>query len=164
MAKAEGPSPPIGPTAPLAGLSTIYQSSREATKAVCDDYHYWTVRLTDTSLQLSFAIIAANWAVFGSVAGVLTSFWSELSVALVIIGLGLSLAGANSMGELLRKRIDYAESNPSRWEAEFKNTAGKRDPWPLTNAIESVGRGMRAAKAWLPLIAGLSFLIALIRR
>jgi len=51
-----------------------------------------------------------------------------------------------------------------RWDDEFKNTAGTCDPWPLTSTIKSVAWGMRAAKAWLPLIAGLSFLIALTRR
>jgi hypothetical protein len=124
---------------------------------------YWTGKLTDTSLQLSFAIIAANWAVFGSVAGVLASFWSKLSIALVIVALGFSLAAAKWMGELLRSRVGYAESDLSRWASEFKATSGKCDPWPFTSAIDSLGWGMRATKTWLPLIAGISFLIALIR-
>ena len=141
VAEGEGPSPPAGPTAPLAAISTIYESPREATKAVCDNYQYWTVRLTDTSLQLSFAIIAANWAVFGSVASVLSRFWSELSVALVIIGLGLSLAGANWMGESLRRRIDYAESNPSAGTMNSKTLPERAIPGHLQVRLNQLRGG-----------------------
>ena len=160
----EEPPQPHGPTAPLAAATTtagLYQSPNEALKAVRDDYLYWTENLTGTSLPLSYAVLAANWAVFGSVDGILTSPWSKVSVALVVVGLGLSVCGAKCMGELHRLRIDNAESDSSRWESEFKETSGKRDPWPFTKAIERLGRAMREAKTWLPLFAGMAFGIAL---
>ena len=163
----EGSSQPVAPNAPLAAASTteaLYQSPSEALKAVHKDYLYWTGKLTDTSLQLSYAVIAANWAVFGSVDELLASFWSKPSVSLVIVGLGLSVAGAKWTGELHRARIEYAETDASRWKAEFQESAAKRDPWPFTKAIEYLGRAMREAKTWLPLIAGVSFFIALVRR
>src|ERR1035437_7007423 len=96
-----GPAQSEGPTAPLAVLSTaedLYKSPSDALKAVHKDYLYWTGKLSDTSLQLSYALIAANWAAFGSVNGILASFWSKLSVALVIIALGVSVAGAKWVG------------------------------------------------------------------
>jgi hypothetical protein len=133
-------------------------------KAVREDYLYWTGKLTETSLQLAYAVLAANWAVFGSVDKILTNFWSKLSVALVVVGLGLIVAGAKWMGELHQKRIDYAESDPSRWKAEYTEASGKRDPWPFTSVIERVGRVTREAKTWLPLLAGVLFLIALLLR
>ena len=141
----------------------LYESPNKALEAVREDYLYWSGRLTETSVQLSYAVIAANWAVFGSVDGVMKSFWSKLSVILVIIGLGVSLAGAKWMSELHRKRIDYA-AVAARWEAEFRHNTGKRSAWPFTNKIEGVGRIFRWAKTWLPLAAGLSFLIALLSR
>lgn len=159
------PPQTAGPHAPVATISTtesLYKSVHEALQAVCDDYLYWTGKLTDTSLQLAYAIIAANWAVFGSVDKILKNPWSKLSVALVVIGLGLSVAGAKWMGELHRSRIDYAETDAVRWNAEFQETASKRDPWPFTGAIESLGRAMREARTWLPLAAGRLFLIALL--
>lgn len=162
----EGPAKPSELAVPPADASTreiLYASPAEALKAVCDEYLYWTGKLTDTSLQLSFAVIAANWAVFGSVNQILSSFWSKLSVGLVIVGLGFSLSGAKWMGELHETRIDYAETDPSRWKAEFKDNAGKGD-WPFTGKIVSLGRRMREAKTWIPLIAGLAFLVALFRR
>lgn len=163
----EKPSQPIGPTAPVAVISTtegLYQSPADALKAVREDYLYWTGNLTDTSLQLSYAVLAANWAVFGSVNGILESFWSKLSVALVVVALGLSVWGAKWMGELHRQRIDYAEADAPRWKTEFSETAGKRDPWPFTSKIESLGRLTRNAKTWFPLGAGVSFIIALLSR
>lgn len=160
-------SPPPAPQAPIAARTTtaaLYESPRKALEAVRDDYLYWTGRVTDTSLQLSFAVIAANWAVFGSIDTILGNFWAKLSLALVIVGLGASLIAASVMGGLHARRVEYAESDAGRWQQEFENTSGKRDPWPFTSTIESVGYWQRAAKTWLPVAAGLSFFVALLWR
>jgi hypothetical protein len=158
---------PVAPRAPLASVVTsraLYQSANEALKAVQDDYLYWTEKLTDTSLQLSYAVIAANWAVFGSVDKLLSNFWSRLSMGLVVSALLLSVFSAKWMGELHRKQVNHAESDLGRWGAEFKENAGKRVPWPFTSRIERLGRVTRELKAWLPLLAGMAFLIALLYR
>jgi len=44
----------------------LYASASDGLKQVRDDFLYWTGRLTDSSFQLSFALIAGNWAAFGS--------------------------------------------------------------------------------------------------
>src|SRR6185369_4784476 len=117
-------------------------TATDAVKAVREDYLYWTGRLTETSLQLSYGVIAANWAAFGSVNGILNSLWSQLSLVLVIASLGMSVAGAKWMGELHRKRIDYA-ADANRWNAEFQAHSGKPGPWPFTRGIEASGRWLR---------------------
>lgn len=157
------PEPPVkNEVVTLSGV--LFLSANDAVKAVHDDYLYWTGRLTDTSLQLSYGVIAANWAAFGSVQGILGSFWSKVSVALVVIGLSLSVAGAKWMGELHGKRLDYASADALRWEAEFRANTGKPGPWPFTRQIELSGTLLRSARSWLSLAAGLSFLIALLAR
>ncbi len=140
----------------------LYTSPNEALKGVQESYHYWTGKLTDTSLQLSYALLASNWAVFGSVNGILNSFWSKLSIASVIVGLVINVAGAKIIGELALDRINYAEADSSRWKAEFDKNCGKRDPWPFTGRIETMACAMREARLWLPLAAGVFFLVALV--
>jgi len=155
------------PNEPVASLSTtggLYATPNEALKAVREDFLYWTGRLTETSLQLSYALIAANWAVFGSVEKLLNNLWAKLSIILVVIGLGLSVAGAKWMSELHRERIDYAETNESRWCREYERSRGERLPWPFTRKIEVGAQFLRGAKTWLPLAAGVSFFIALLSR
>lgn len=142
----------------------LYDSPKEALGDVKESYLYWTGKLTETSFQLSFALLAANWAIFGSVDGILKNFWSKLSVALVIAGLGLSVAGAKWIGELARARIEYAESNTSRWKEEFDKPRGQGDPWPFTDRIQGLGRSLREVKLWLPLAAGVSFFVAILSR
>src|SRR5687768_2629279 len=96
-------SPPVIPHAPLAATAptaVLYASHSDALRAVRDDYLYWTGKLTDTSLQLSFAVIAANWATFGNIDQILGSWWAKFSLALVISSLGISVVGAKWMGEL----------------------------------------------------------------
>lgn len=142
----------------------LYQSASEALKAVREDYHYWTGKLTETSLQLSYAVLGANWAAFGSVDKILANFWSKLSVTLVVVGLGVTVAATKGIGEMLRDRIDYAEADAARWQNEFTDARGKSDHWPFTTGIDFLGRAMREAKTWLPLAAGASFLVSLFSR
>jgi hypothetical protein len=161
----EPPAPPIQAALPPAvGSGKLYQSPAEALKAIRDDYLHWTGKLSDTSLQLSYAVIAANWAAFGSVSGVLASFWSKVSVGLVVITLGLGVVGAKLMGEKLRERIKYAETDSSQWNAEFTESVNSPSSWPYTPAIDLLGLRMRQAKTWIPLAAGISFIIALVFR
>lgn len=160
-------SPPVQPYHPapvVPSSSCLFESPKDALQAVRVDFLYWTGWLTDTSFQLSCAVIAANWAVFGSADKLLTSFWSNLSVGIVFVSLGLNVLGGKWLGELHRARIEYAETNAERWRDEFQKTAGKRDPWPFTGKIENVARASREAKTWLPILAGLSFLVALLSR
>jgi hypothetical protein len=140
----------------------LHEDPAAAARAVLDAYQYWTGKLTDTSLQLSFALIAANWAAFGSVDGILKNFWSVVSLSLVLFSLGISVAGAKRMGELHCRQAKYSEADPTRWSEEFKKTRGRTDPWPFTKEIERLGRGMREAKTWLPIAAGIAFILALL--
>ena len=149
---------------PTAKKGALYESAGDALKAVRDDYLYWTEKLTDTSLQLSYAVIAANWAVFGTVDKLLGSFWAQLSLGLVILTLLFAVFGAKRMGELHRNQVDHAESDLARWQAEFTQNEGKQVAWPFTKGIEQLGHVMRWVKAWLPVLAGIAFLIALIHR
>lgn len=79
----------------------------------------------------------------------------------MIAGLAISLTGAKCMSELHGSRIDYADEDPERWARESVAAAHGRDPWPYTKRIERLGRFLREAKFWIPLIAGVLFLVAL---
>jgi hypothetical protein len=146
---------------PRTRKGALYADATDGLRAVWQDYLYWTGKLTDSSFELSVGLIAANWAVFGSVQKIVANFWAKTSIALVIITLGISLVGAKVMGDLHRRRINYAGENVERWEKECEAALGHRDPWPFTKAIERSGRCLREIKTWLPLIAGGCFLVAL---
>ena len=140
----------------------LYGTAESALKAVQDDYIYWTARLTDSSFQLSLALVGANWAVHGTVRAVLGSFWSKISILLVVIGLLVTLVGAKLMGEMHRRRVDYAEANPERWKAEFLQSSVGVNPWPFTREILDLGLFLRHAKLWLPIASGAAFVLALV--
>jgi len=140
----------------------LYADPHAALKAVHQDYLYWTGKLTESSFQMSVALIGANWAVFGSLDRVLENVWSQVSIAVTIVGLGASLIGTMLMGEMHRFRVQYAEENPDRWSEEFKDTAGKIDPWPFTSAIEKLGSIIRWIRWLSPVIGGAFFIGALV--
>ena len=144
-------------------VSRLYDSAGAGLKHVRDDFLYWTGKLTDSSFQLSLALIAGNWAVFGSVQKIASSSWAKASLALVIVTLGLSLVGCNWMGYLHKRQIDYAAKDPAQWEKDFVASYGQAGPWPYTKGIEWLGSGLRKVKTWLPLLSGVCFLVALFR-
>ena len=139
----------------------LYNSPQAAENSIREDYLYWTGKLTESSFVLSLAVIGANWAVFGSVNKVLSNIWAELSIAAVISNLVISLIGNGWLGRLLRQRIEYAEQDPTRWQREFNENAGKSTPWPSTQTIDCWSGIFRLAKIFLPVIGGAFFLIAL---
>jgi hypothetical protein len=138
----------------------LYASPADAQKQVREDYLYWTGRLADSSFQLSFALIAGNWAAFGSLERIMSNNWAKLSLALVILALAASLLGAYVLGQLHNKQLAYANENPERWVEEYKQCSGS-NPWPFTKKIVTIGWLLRQVKTWLPLASGVCFLIAL---
>ncbi len=146
---------PADPTPPETGL---YASAGEAIKKVASEFEYWSGRLTDTSLQLGYAVIAADWVIFASgtagVNGILANPWAKWSVLFVILALASNIVAAWVMSESHRKRVEYAESNTRRWEIEFAQNARIRSAWPFTDFTERFGRYMRILKASLTLAAG----------
>lgn len=163
--KAELPAASSVPQAPAASVSEIpvtYTTPAVALGAVREEFLHWSEKLTDTSFQLSVALIAANWAVFGSVARVLENSWAKASLFLVVLSLGISLGGAKWMSEMLRHRYEYAEGDPIRWKQEHEASAGVRVAWPFTDNIELLGRVLRECKTWLPIVSGVLFLLGLI--
>jgi hypothetical protein len=144
-----------------ASANSLYKDPQDALKTLQEGYLYWTGRLTESSFALSLAVIGANWAVFGSVDRVLNNCWSEVSIAAIILSLVLNLFGNWKLGGMLRKQIAYAEKNPKRWEAEFKEASGISSPWPSTWKIDRSAIVLRWLRTFLPALGGACFLIAL---
>lgn len=142
------------PTGPHSQRPGLFASSSDALKKVCTEYEYWSGKLTETSLQMCYAVIAANWVVFGSVNGILNNSWAKLSLLMVILALATNIVGAWILSEFLRKQGDYGEADHDRWDKEFEKFSTISCPWPYTEGIETTGRWMRIIKATFTLMSG----------
>lgn len=132
----------------------LFSSPSEALKKVCSEYEYWSGKLTETSLQMSYAVVAANWIVFGSLNGILGNIWAKLSLLMVILALATNIIGAWLLSEALRKQVEYGEADEARWRTEHQESLKAACPWPFTSSIEKTGRWMRMVKATFTLLAG----------
>ena len=139
-----------------------YADATEALRSVATWYGNWSKSLADRSVELSYALVAANWAVFGSVDGIVDRNGAKFSIALVIVFLLVNLALSKCLTEMTRRRYEYAEQDAARWQREFEETRGTPTPWPSTRAIDGMARALREARTWLPVLAGLSFLGAIV--
>ena len=144
--------------------SGLYASADEALKKVSSEYEYWSGKLTDFAPQMCYAVIGADWVIFGSVNGILAHRSAKYSLVLVILALASNVIGAWILSGLLRRRVFYGEGNPSRWDAEYRDALGKRVPYPFTATIDKVGAIMRWTKSLLTLAGGVLLIIGAMRK
>src|SRR5215467_8181366 len=136
----------------------VHETPQKALDAVGSEFNYWTGKLTEHSLQMCYALIGANWVVYGSVGQILRSQWAKMSLLIVILTLAINVIGAWYLSESLRKRFEWAESHTPAWEKEFQAAVGARVAFPFTDAHEKAGFWLRQVKGLFPLISG-AFLI-----
>jgi hypothetical protein len=134
--------------------AALYASPAEALKKVSAEYEYWSGKLTETSLQMCYALIAANWVVFGSMNGILGNIWAKLSLLMVLLALATNTVGAWLLSVKLRERVKYGEADNVRWVEEFRKYVGADSPWPFNETIDGIGRWMRGIKAGFTLASG----------
>ena len=103
---------------------------------------------------MCYALIGANWVIFGSVNGILRSPYAKWSLVLVLLALGSNVIGAWLLSESLRKQIAHGEGDSAAWVTEYQDAAGKDVPWPFTDFIQNTGKYMRWIKAAFTLASG----------
>ncbi len=151
----------VAPDSPRdARTGGAYADPQDALRFLGKRFDSWSLALSDRSLQLSYALVAANWAVFGSQDKILDSTFAKISLGLIVLYLALNLLLTRFIVWLLRRRFAYAEDDHVRWEAEYHEAIGKNDPWPSTKAIDGTSRVLREIRTWVPIGAGIAFIIA----
>lgn len=138
-----------------------HDSPEDALRAVGEWSSFWNQKLSDWSVQLSYALVAANWAVFGNKNALLASPWAQISLGLVIMFFVTNLLLTRIIGELLVRRYAYGETDQNRWRQEYDRSSAM-EAWPSTPTINRTARVLREARTWLPLTSGLMFLLAVL--
>lgn len=124
------------------------------------DFNEWSTILTQNSVNASYAIIAANWAVHGSSGNIMGNNAAKWSIGIVLLFLGANLLGSFIMTKLHYYQFLYAEQYPMKWESEWKNSKSLRH-WPYTQGIENLGLSIRWLKALAPIVSCLFFIASL---
>jgi hypothetical protein len=146
----------------------LYANPQEALKVIVANYEYWTGRLTETSVQMAYAVIGANWIIFGSVNGILSNIWAKLSLLCALLSLAAGVIGAWFLCEALGRRGNFGDDYPEKWEKEYgdfikrKTTQPKHDPWPITKFIELTSAWSRNLKAAFVLLGALLLIVGTI--
>jgi len=89
----------------------IYESATDALKEIDDAFDYWSGQITATSLQMCYALIGANWVIFGSVGNILHSRYAIVSLFLVLLALTFNMVSAYALAEYMRSRFGQPRSD-----------------------------------------------------
>lgn len=138
-----------------------FENSGKAIVEVQEAFNDWSNILRKHSTEAMYAVIAANWATYGSAKAILATDLAKLSMAAAISFLGLQIIGSWFMVRLHHTRLHFAEANHSLWEEEFHKTKDTNDPWPYTFRIEHLGVAMRWTRLILPITAASLFVLSL---
>jgi hypothetical protein len=138
-----------------------FTNAGEAHTELVNAFNQWSSFLTTRSIEAALGIIAVNWAVYGSTEKILSNQYAKWSLITVIVFLGLNLLGTYWMAHLSRWRCRYADENRERWNREFNEASKKGSDWPYTPLIHGVGFALRELKVWVPILAGILFLMSL---
>jgi len=131
-----------------------FKDAGEASREVYDNFNTWGTILARHSIEATFAIIAANWAVHGSMQSLRSNNSARWSLIIAIAFLGINLLGSGLMTYRLGKRCDYAGEDKERWGEEFRVAGNnKKSPWPYTCCIECLGSILRFFKTFAPAIS-----------
>lgn len=137
-----------------------FETAGDASQELFDSFKEWSGAVGAYGVQTAYAVIAANWAVYGST-GAMQDAWAKSSLAVVIIFLALHLICTGWVSMLHLRRIRYANENPRRWEEEFTRKNIISSSWPYTGLIEWLGSLMRFMKVWAPVAGGALFILGL---
>lgn len=142
--------------------TATYDSAKDALIQIQTAFDYWSGQVSITSLQMCYALIAANWLIFGSVGKILSYKSAEWSLITVLATIAFNMVSAYILAEWLRCRFGYAESNRTRWETEYRREKDLPSRWPYTENIERASIAIRAVRAFLPLVGGGLLILAAI--
>jgi hypothetical protein len=140
----------------------LYSSADEALKKVQETYDYWSGKLNDITMQMAFALIGANWAIFGTVNGILANMWGKLSIVAVLLAMVFNVIAALALSQMNEAQMTYAESDLPRWQREYQASTGKNVAWPFTDRINGTARLMRWIRALLIVASGICLIVGAI--
>ena len=142
--------------------SRRFSDAGEAANELLTGFNDWSACVSTYGMHMSYAVIAANWAVYGNAQAILRNPWAKYSVAIVIVFLGLNLFCTWLMTNLYAKQCDYANDDKNRWAEEFNNENTISSVWPYTIFIENLGDFIRHLKVWVPIVGGTVFILGLL--
>lgn len=135
--------------------------ANEAKEEVRLAYEKWSTKLTEHSMQLAYAVIAANWAAYRPASSIIENHWAAYSLATAILFLALNLIGEWCLSHRLKRQYEYAEANQQRWKDEAERSDGKVVSWPYTSAIDRISSSLRFLKVTMPFAAAILFAYSL---
>jgi hypothetical protein len=115
----------------------------DASKELFEGFNDWSATVSSYGMHMAYALIAANWAVYGNAKAILQNTFAKISVAIVIFFLVLNLLCTWIMTRAYSKRCDYADKNKKRWSEEFEREIDLPSDWPYTKFIAKLGDFMR---------------------
>ena len=138
----------------LADNANVYATPADGVKELVEHFHAWTSGLSGYSMQATFALIGANWALHESADAVATDANARLSLVIAVAYLAVRLVLYGLMVWFTWYQLAYAERDKNSWAREFKESLQEKGCWPYLPAIHWVGHILHVLNVVGPTLAG----------
>lgn len=138
-----------------------FKEPADGSKELVNYKNDWSLDLSSKSIQASYAIIGAAWAVYGGTnGGFFNNDLALLAVSLAIAHIGFSLIVQLSMIEMLTNRYWSAQRDAVSWKREWEQSGEPHSVWPFTSGIQILGRSYHWLKVIFPVTAAILLIIS----
>ncbi len=134
------------------------RSTEDGIKELQSGYSAWSASLANYSVEATYAVIVANWAVHSRT--VLNNGCALLSIIICIVFLAFNILLVWIITELHCSRLNKALSSHAWWIEQHKMRKYTR--WPYTQGIESTAFFLRIVKGLVPVLAGTFFILSVL--
>ena len=127
-------------------------------KDLTEAFNAWTAGLAIYSVQATYAIIAANWAVHSR--QFLSNRYAMWSIGVCVGFIMVNILLVWVITEFHGYRMNKAYSDKSWWLKEYNKRALTK--WPYSRKIEYTSFVLRIIKGLAPIAAGILFILSLL--
>lgn len=131
-----------------------FDTAGDASRELFESFNKWSGAVGSYGVQTAYAVIAANWAVFGTTKVIVDNCWAKYSLGVAVGFLAIHLICTDWISRLCDQRIKYANRDQKRWQKEFEDKNTPASSWPYTKKIERIRNFLRFLKVWVPVVSG----------
>ena len=140
----------------------ITEEAKRGKERLVENTNRWNTSLETLSVQLAYAIIAANWAVNASSNSILANFFAKYSIGTAVLFLAINVVFLGINTEIMWHRTNKADRDRKWWSSQARlKLLDSNTSFPFESVSGHLSTSLRWLRLLLPAVSGLLFALSL---